>query len=307
MRDLVSASIIAISALVTSGGNARGDELVDAIDKAWRERGEKFKSGRVKWTVTTTFVAGGLNLEAMAIGGGSTSKKVENGLQIPERDTVVKSAHAMTMIGSDMRYDFDTIKWSYDTLTYYKKPCKSFSTGNKTISYQPGGLGSGDARTGFHSNEKFLRHALQADSMPVTVSCLPCAKYYDEYAIKRLGKIAPKQLINGMVELQCTPSKNEKIRLLCDAQRGYALTVIEHINGADKLLDSFQIRYQDDPVLGSFPASWTSERHDIRGRLVFRLEAKVDSYEINTPITLGDIEFDLERGCLLYTSDAADE
>jgi hypothetical protein len=292
---------------------SRGDELLDSIDRSWRARGEKVTSVRAQWKMTTTFLKGGLTFEARltAIPNSEFAARLKNGAQVPEEDVSVESRHQLAILraraGYDTlaRYDYETIAWSMRPEPKYEvKPRKALSLDGATKVVDPNGLGVGAAPVGGMRKEQFLSELMEPQAFPLTLHCLPYSRWYFTHSIRNLGTIASKPLDGGLVELTCHRDKTSyTIRLLCDRNRGDVITSIEQTDDkTGKPTVSYSIEYQPDPVLGVFPKRWQATQYaqNEPGKATRRITAVVESYEVNPPIDRSDLEFEFEKGTLLF-------
>jgi len=307
MRDLVRASILAMIGLAVTCGNARCDELVDAIDKSWRERSKAITSAKIKWNVKTTYVKGGLAIEARMFRSAEHElvKRMNAGLQIPEQDTVVDTRHSITFSGRYVLYDFEEISWSFDKLEYLIKPCRIVCTDKGTKAFFQTGIGDGKAKTGIVRNEVCVLEAKDLKALPLDVHCLPFTPDYDDYSIVKLGAPKTTSVIGSKIRLSFeAPNSTEIIHLECDRELSDCLTSIERVDNMGRPKLSVAIEYQRDSQNGCFPSKWIATRYVMGkpGVVSKRIEAKVEEYVLNDPISASDLEFEFEAGTVVFAN-----
>jgi len=300
-------TIIALCVLSATCSVARSDERVAAMDKAWRERGNKIKSARVRWEVTSTFPAGGLNNDAqmIALPIGSLSAKIKNGLKIPPKDVSIVTQHSISIVGKTVRYEYDSIDWSLkgETALPHVKPHRVIATPHYTKSYDPAGVGDGKAPVGLYLKDKYVRDSLGPASLPIIVHCLTNQPHYDVYAISKLGQIVINKEHAKIIHLSCQINKPpETINLWCENTEPFLIRRIEHYDIQKQLTNLVTIEYRPDTTLGSFVSRWSATRFDILDRSVVleRLDAIVKEYSLNEEILESDLEFEFDKGTIVF-------
>jgi hypothetical protein len=274
----LSAALLTLSAGPTLANEAE-EVSITVIEKAWKERQDRVKSGVFTWTETRFQTKG--SLSALMGQRGNPKGKV-----IPPTDFSFEVPSQLSVDGEKLRYEYEDRQWSEDKDDFVPSAYVSAFNGDAGKFLYPNGLTTGRPPQAGIRPERHLPFADSAELRPLLTAfrgLIPGMRYID---IQEMAIPGRRAVIDGVscIELELQPN-----RLWVDPTRDFVVS--RFTLGEGKPTYQITVRYDRDTSGVWVPDSWEIINYPPGGSLM-TTQAKMKEYKINP--SLNPKEFDLE-------------
>jgi len=270
------------------------------IEQAWRERGARFRSGRVAWKETKILARGGVHTE------GDVAPFFRAKGPLPSQDLKHTFERELVFEGDRLRYTNNEPIWHEAVNDFWPGPFMSAFDGQLTTELDERPQASAFQRDGyvFPGGRSILSLLVLK---PVLYHFSPEG---DPIAyLKRCAITGQRERFDGsdcvvLAELS-RRGPDDKQTTWLDAQRGFLVRRwVSRLGGA--IVGQVDVFYRDDPQYGPLPKGWKRLEQTKEGVLRESIEAEVTRVELNVPIDPGEFRVQFPPGTLVVEQTIAD-
>jgi len=314
MRIVAQLSTMILGFLPLSLGAARADELIDEIDKAWRERGSKVKTLSADWKSEVYIPIGGQTeaqkeLDAIRASNRRLDKTVvlNKNPVVPHKETRLATTGKLRFAPERVLVNREKFEWSpakeeflvLGAMCGYTqgKITRLYSNGSISTSFPDAQIFSGIGNPDMKLDELW----------PLSLCFLPHAPGTRLLELSKFIKSATKGESGDLLEITTAETTSgPQFLVRVDPKRDMIPVFVRLYRGKMKAVE-LSIEYGQNSITRWEPTNWTLSRFQASGSLSERLDVTMKTIEVNSPIAANELEVRMPHGTVVITSEGKKE
>ncbi len=313
MRMVAGISTMILAFLTLPLGSARADELIDEIDKAWRERGSKVKTLSADWSCEVFIPIGGQsevqkNLDAIREFSRRLDKTVVVNKHpvVPQKETRLAITGKLRFAPDRVLISREKIEWSpakeeflvLGNMCGYSegKITRLYSNGSISTSFPDAQIFSGSGNPDMNMDELW----------PFSLCFLPHASGTRLFELSKYIKSPTKAESANMIEIVAEVSVGPSFVVWVDPKRDMIPVFVRLLRGNKKAVE-LSIEYGQNSIMRWEPTRWKLSRFQENGSLSERLDCTMKTIEVNSSIGADEFEVRMPHGTVLITREGKNE
>jgi hypothetical protein len=270
------------------------------IEQAWRERGARFRSGRVAWKETKTLARGGVYTE------GDFAPFLRAKAPLPSQDLKHTFQRELVFEGDKLRYWNNEPIWHEAVNDFWPGPFVSAFDGQSTTQLHEMPRASAFGREGYvMPGGRLILSLLVLE--PVLYHFSPQGEPMTY--LKRCSMTRQRERLDGsdcvVLAESSRRAPDSKETMWLDPKGGFLVRRwVSRLGGA--LVGQVDVFYRDDPQYGPLPKGWKRLEQTKEGVMKVSIEAEVTRVELNVPIDPGEFRVQFPPGTLVVEQTIAD-